>query len=266
MSTSVLQRILTSKRGEVEELKRKIHPAEARRQARRMPAGRDLLSALKDCPFAPIIAEIKRASPSAGRLKESVEVHSLAQAYRSGGAAALSVLTDGPFFSGSLGDLQVARGAVDLPILRKDFIIDASQLYQSKLAGADAVLLIAAALHPSLLEELFLEALELGLSPLIEVHARKELDRVLTLNPALIGVNNRDLATLTVSLAACLELRGLIPPETLVVAESGIASPQDVARLRAGGIDAFLVGTTLMQAGDPGAAVRRLCRAGVESD
>ena len=246
-------------------MKRKIHPAEARRQARRMPAGRDLLSALKDCPFAPIIAEIKRASPSAGRLKESVEVHSLAQAYRSGGAAALSVLTDGPFFSGSLGDLKEAKCAVDLPILRKDFIIDASQLYQSKLAGADAVLLIAAALNPSLLEELFLEALELGLSSLIEVHAREELDHVLTLSPALIGVNNRDLATMAVSLATCLELRALIPPETIVVAESGIASPQDVARLRAGGIDAFLVGTTLMQAGDPGAAVRRLCQAGVES-
>jgi len=230
-----------------------------------MPAGRDLLSALKDCQGAAVIAEIKRASPSVGRLKESVEVRSLARAYEAGGAAALSVLTDGPFFSGSLGDLKEAGCAVELPILRKDFIIDASQLYQSKLAGADAVLLIAAALGPPLLEELFLEALDLGLNPLVEVHAREELDRVLDLNPALIGVNNRDLATLEVSLAACLELRGLIPPETLVVAESGIASPQDVARLRAGGIDAFLVGTTLMQADDPGAAVRRLCQAGVES-
>jgi len=230
-----------------------------------MPAGRDLVSALKNYRSAPIIAEIKRASPSAGRLKESVEVRSLALAYKGGGAAALSVLTDGPFFSGSLGDLKEARCAVDLPILRKDFIIDASQLYQSKLAGADAVLLIVAALSPFLLEELFWETLELGLSPLIEVHARKELDRVLTLNPALIGVNNRDLATLAVSLATCLELRGLIPPETLVVAESGIASPQDVARLRAGGIDAFLVGTALMQADDPGTALRRLCQAGVGS-
>ena len=179
-----------------------------------------------------------------------------ARAYAAGGAAACSVLTDGPFFGGSLADLARVRGAVQVPLLRKDFILHPAQIYQARLAGADALLLIAAALEPEQLAALYAEALALGLTPLIEVHAAQELP------PVLVGVNNRDLKTLAVDLGTCLRLRPLIPASTLVVAESGIRGPQDVARLQAGGLDAFLVGTLLMRASDPQAAVAALAAAG----
>lgn len=260
--SSILNRILTQKRLEVQGLREKSDPKLLRGQARASGPGRDLEAALRDCPHVPIIAEIKKASPSAGRLKEEVEVALWAKEYQAGGAAALSVLTDGPFFGGSVADLQEVRQAVELPLLRKDFIISPLQLYESKLAGADGVLLIVAALSPSQLEDLFWEALDLGLTPLVEVHCEEELEPALALNPPLLGINNRDLSTLEVSLETCLRLRPLIGPETLVVGESGITGPQDIERLLAGGINAFLVGTTLMRAPDPAAMLRSLSQAG----
>jgi indole-3-glycerol phosphate synthase len=259
---SVLNRIIDKKRLEVEALRAKTDPDDLKRRAGQSPPGRDFTAALRDCPRVPVIAEIKKASPSAGTLKQGIRVDQWAENYQAGGAAALSVVTDGPFFGGDLGDFEEARGAVDLPALRKDFIIDPIQLYQSKVAGADAVLLIVAALAPERLRDLFHEALDLGLTPLVEVHCREELDDALALDPPLIGINNRNLATLQVSLETCLALRPLIGPETLVVGESGIKGPEDIRTLRAGGIDAFLVGTTLMCAPDPCAMLNSLCLAG----
>ena len=225
------------------------------------PAPLDLLSALRGCPQVPIIAEIKRASPSAGALQRGASVERLARAYEEGGAAAISVLTDGPFFQGSLADLEEARRAVPLPILCKDFILDPMQIYESRLAGADAVLLIVAALDSGELRWLYEEALALGLTPLVEVHSHEELARALALNPPIVGINNRDLTTLEVSLETCLRLRDRIPPGVMVVGESGIQGPGDLERLLDGGVDAFLIGTTLMRSPDPVASLRGFCRA-----
>ena len=259
---SVLDRIINQKRREVERLRAENDPDHLRQRALDSPPGRDLVGGLRACAHVPIIAEIKKASPSAGPIKDLPEVDRWAAGYQAGGAAALSVLTDGPFFGGSLTDLKEARRAVNLPVLRKDFIIDPLQLYQSRAAGADAVLLIVAALTPRELEALFLEAMDLGLTPLVEVHRREELDLLRDLSPSLVGINNRDLTTLEVSIETCLRLRPLVPDGALVVGESGIKGPDDVARLLAGGLDAFLIGTTLMRASDPKAALESLCRAG----
>jgi indole-3-glycerol phosphate synthase len=221
-----------------------------------------MVAALRSCQHIPIIAEIKRASPSAGSLKTEVNVAELAQLYARGGASALSVLTDGPYFGGSLEDLKEARSEVSLPILRKDFIIDPIQIYESRIAGADAVLLIAAALSGPELEALFVEARDFRMTPLVEVHGEEELEPVLALNPHIVGVNNRDLSTLEVSLETCVRIRPLIPPDVLVVGESGIQGPEDVKRLRNAGLDAFLIGTTLMRAKDPQAELSRMCDQG----
>jgi len=257
-----LARILAKKGEEVAELKSRVDRRDLKRQAEDAPPSRDFLAALQNCPHVPIIAEIKKTSPSAGTIKSGVDVRRLAQEYQTGGAAALSVLTDQPFFGGSLADLAEARPAVNLPILRKDFLIDPLQLYQARAAGADAVLLIVAALEPVRLAELFHEALELGLTPLVEVHRENEVPTALALNPPLIGLNNRDLTTLEVSLETCLRLRPLITNGALVVAESGINEPAEVALLRAAGLNAFLVGTALMRAADPKSLLTALGRAG----
>ena len=256
-----LERILAVKHEEVTRLKSHGDPADFKRWALEAPGPRDFLAALKNHPRIPVIAEIKRASPSAGTIREAVDPAALALDYQAGGAAALSVLTDKTFFSGSLKDLALAREAADLPVLRKDFILDRLQLYEARSAGADAVLLIAAALDRDQLGDLYLEALELGLTPLIEVHDREELPPVLNLKPDLIGINNRDLKTMKVDLGTSLELRRMIPAETMVVAESGVSSPAEVLALRRGGLDAFLIGSALMRAPDPKVALASLCRA-----
>ncbi|MBI5524240.1 MAG: indole-3-glycerol phosphate synthase TrpC [Desulfarculus sp.] len=258
---SVLARILASKRQEVAALRTATPLADLRRQALDTPAPRDFLAALKAAPGAALIAEIKRSSPSAGGINQGVAVAGQALAYALGGAAALSVLTDGPFFGGSLADLKEARAAVSLPILRKDFIIDEAQVYEARAAGADAVLLIVAALTPARLADLYALAGELGLTALIEVHGEDELAPALALKPPLLGINNRDLKTLAVSLDTCLGLRPLVPAGVTVVAESGIETPADVARLHAGGLRAFLVGSALMRAGDPRGMVASLVAA-----
>lgn len=252
----ILGRILEAKRQELGNLRRRL--PELRRAAQEAPPPRDFLAALRQAPPPAIIAEVKRASPSAGELRPGLDPAELARAYRTGGAAALSVLTDAPFFQGSLEDLARARAAAGLAVLRKDFILAPEQLYEARAAGADAVLLIAAALEPALLAELYHLARELGLAVLLEVHHRQELEAALALKPPLMAVNNRNLETMQVDLEHCLRLRPLIPPEVTVVAASGIQDHHDLERLARGGLDAFLVGTSLVRAPDPAAALRRL--------
>ncbi|BEQ14274.1 indole-3-glycerol phosphate synthase TrpC [Desulfoferula mesophila] len=257
----VLDRILETKRAEVAALKAARPLAELRRAAEAAPPGRGFLAALRDAPGVALIAEIKRRSPSRGDLAPGEAVPQRARAYQAGGAAALSVLTDRHYFGGSLGDLAEARRAVTLPALRKDFIIDPAQIYEAKAAGADAVLLIAAALEKAELAELYHLARSLGLDVLLEVHQAAELEPVLALDPPLVGINNRNLKTMQVSLDTSRELRKLIPAPVTVVAESGVSRPEQVRELRAAGLNAFLVGTSLMLAPDPTATLRGLVEA-----
>jgi indole-3-glycerol phosphate synthase len=218
-------------------------------------------AALRDRrPGRPIIAEIKKASPSAGVLREPFDPVAIARAYTQAGARCLSVITDEKFFQGSLDVLRQVRAVTALPLLRKDFIIDAVQLEEAVEAGADAVLLIARILDDALLADLYAAAIALGLETLLEVHDAADLERALALSPRpqLIGVNNRDLADFTVSLRRTLDLLPLLPPGVTLVSESGLSDPADLDRLLAAGVHAFLVGTALMKAEDPGAALRRL--------
>ncbi len=256
---TVLDEIIAAKTAEIDRIRAETDLAVLKDEASQAPRCRDLIGALRNCGRVPIIAEIKRASPSAGKLREVDDVAALAVAYEQAGAAALSVLTDGPFFNGDLDDLRQARSAVDLPILRKDFILDPIQLYESRKAGADAVLLIAAALSPQQLRRLFVEARSLGMTAVIEVHDWNELQTALNVRPPVVGINNRDLTTMEVDLQTCVQLAALIPPETIVLAESGIKEPEDVSMLLEAGAHAFLVGTALMRAPDPAIALDRLC-------
>jgi indole-3-glycerol phosphate synthase len=207
-----------------------------------------------------IIAEFKRRSPSKGALREDLTASGVAQAYEAGGARALSVLTEEDFFGGHLGDLRQARAATRLPTLRKDFLVDPYQVWEAWIAGADAVLLIVAALGEKDLRKLLDTALEAGVDPLVEVHDERELDTALTCGARLVGVNNRDLQTLVVSLDTSLRLAPHIPDDVVAVTESGIATGADVRRLRDAGYDAFLVGEHFMIAPDPGRAVKELLR------
>jgi len=217
------------------------------------------LSALR-APGVALIAEHKRRSPSAGAIREDLELHEVIGAYQAGGAAAISVLTEEVSFGGSLEDLRAARAHTTLPILRKDFTVDPYQLYEALAAGADAVLLIVAALGDAELGRLHELACRLGLAALVEVHDEPELERALRLEPALIGINNRDLRTLAVDPERALALRGRIPAEVTVVAESGYARPEQLDRLEAAGIDAVLIGEALMRAPDVEVACRALTR------
>jgi indole-3-glycerol phosphate synthase len=241
----------------------------AREKARRPLDGRhpDVTGAPAVRPFAAalarpgvmcVIAEHKRRSPSRGAIREDLEPADVARRYASAGAAALSVLTDEPFFGGQLGHLSEARAATELPTLRKDFVVDAWQIAEARAAGADAVLLIVAALSDGELRQLLGEARGLGVDALVEVHDGGELERALSAGARLVGVNNRDLRTLAVSLETSVGLAPRIPDEVVAVAESGIKSGQDLRRLRDVGFDACLVGEHLMSAPDPGAALRRL--------
>lgn len=260
MSQDVLQRIVAKKREEILAFSHRTSPAELNSQALDTPPARDFLAALQERPGHAIIAEIKRSSPSAGKLAKGVDPTARGRAYEAGGAAAISVLTDKTFFDGSLDDLRLVREACSLPILRKDFIISLAQIYEARAAGADAVLLIAAALEQDQLAE-FSECInDLGMTPLIEVHDQQELERVLGLKPQLIGINNRNLKSLEVDLSTCLRLRPLIPSHISVVAESGVSGPDDINLLRKGGLDAFLVGSSLMRADDPVAELQGMIK------
>jgi indole-3-glycerol phosphate synthase len=205
-----------------------------------------------------VIAEHKRRSPSRGAIREDLAPADVARAYEAAGAAAISVLTDEPFFGGRLEHLQEARAACGLPVLRKDFVIDPWQVWEARAAGADAVLLIVAALDDAGLGALLETASAAGMDALVEVHDRAELDRALAAGARVVGVNNRDLRTLAVSLETSLALAPAIPDDVVAVAESGIRTGADVRRLRDAGFDAFLVGEHLMSAPEPGAALRQL--------
>ena len=212
---------------------------------------------------AAVIAEVKKASPSKGVIREVYEPEAIAQSYERGGATGLSVLTDRDFFQGSERYLQMARSACSLPVLRKDFIVDAYQVYESRALGADCVLLIVAALSDRQLAEFCHIAMSLQMDVLVEVHDLDELERALQLPAQMIGVNNRNLRNFQVSLQTSLDLHAVIPPDRLTVAESGIESRADVAALRGAGIQACLIGEAFIRAADPGQALSELFSAEV---
>ena len=253
--SNLLEQILAGTREEVRERRERV-PIESLAPAadRRAHAFADALRA----PGLSIIAEHKRRSPSAGEIRPGSSVAEIAAAYERGGAAAMSVLTEQRHFGGTLEDLRAARRASALPLLRKDFIVDEYQLAEARAWGADCILLIVAALQPVQMRDLEQTARALGLAVLVEVHDAAELELALQLRTALIGINNRDLKTFEVSLDTTLDLLPRIGAERLVVAESGILQKADVARLRAAGVNAFLVGEAFMRAPDPGAELARL--------
>jgi len=251
--------------GALEPILQETRAAVARRRAQRPalcappdPARRERFLAALRAPGVSLIAEHKRRSPSAGAIREDLELEQVVRAYQAGGAAALSILTEEQSFGGSLEDLRRARAACALPILRKDFTVDAYQLHEALEAGADAVLLIVAALDDRELAALHARAGELGLAALVEVHDEAELERALALEPELIGVNNRDLRTLSVDTGRAPALRARIPPGVIVVAESGYSRAEQLLELKAAGVDAVLVGEALMRAPDIRAAVDEL--------
>ena len=252
---TVLARILSETRAEVE--RRKRQDPEPRELASPGPR-RGFHDALR-APGIGVIAEFKRRSPSAGAFNdEPPSLQETLGAYERGGAVAASVLTEGPNFGGSLQDLADARATCGLPLLRKDFVVDRYQLREALAAGADAVLLIVAALDDPALRDLHSEAKELGLDVLVEVHDEPELERALQIGADLIGVNNRDLRDFSVDIARTEALMDRIPSSVTAVSESGIASPVQLERLQARGVQAVLVGETLMRAGDPAQALRVL--------
>ena len=261
---TVLERILASTREELERRKRELPPQELEYQAFAVggaageaAAARRFAAALRT-PGIAVIAEFKRRSPSAGALREAPDLHGLVAAYERGGASALSVLTEGRHFDGTLDDLRAARAACGLPVLRKDFVIDEYQLYEARVARADAVLLIVAALEPERLRALYERAGTLGLDVLVEVHDREELEVALALEAELIGINNRDLRDFSVDVERTERLMGEIPAGVTVVSESGIARAEQLSRLEGAGVAAVLVGETLMRSADPEAALRTL--------
>ena len=254
---SVLDRIVESTRETVERRRRDVPVSELESALAGRPEPRPFQEALTR-PGISVIAEHKRRSPSAGVLREGASVSAIAKAYERGGAAALSVLTEGDFFGGSLDDLREAREACHLPVLRKDFIVDRYQLYEAAAAGADAVLLIVAALRRRDLAELHEEARALDLDVLVEVHDDEELEKALEVDAAIIGINNRDLTDFTVDVDRTYELLSHVPTGKTVVSESGFHHRAEVEALERVGVDAVLVGEMLMRADDVEAAVRDL--------
>jgi indole-3-glycerol phosphate synthase len=257
----ILARILDRKREEIAERMLRTSLEDLRGFIDAAPAVRPFLAALEariEGGRSAVIAEIKKASPSRGVLREDFDPTSIARSYEAGGAVCLSVLTDRDFFQGADAHLEDARAACSLPVLRKDFIVDAYQVYEARVMGADCVLLIAAALEDTRMRDLLMLTHELGMNALIEIHEARELERVLKLDAALIGINNRDLRTFETRLETTLDLVRMIPGNRMVVTESGIHTREDVARMREAGVHAFLVGEAFMTAADPGARLAEL--------
>ena len=257
----ILQRILATKRQEVEAARRAQPQRELEAKVRACPPPRDFVGAMRAkiaAGQAAVIAEIKRASPSRGLLRADFDPAAIARSYEAGGAACLSVLTDRQYFQGAPEHLVAARAACGLPVLRKDFIIDPYQLYESRVMGADCVLLIAVALDLATMRALEDAARALGMAVLVEVHNGPELDLALRLSTPLIGINNRDLRTFETRLETTLALMPKVPKGRILVSESGILNREDVLRLRAKSVSAFLVGEAMMRAPDPGKALANL--------
>ncbi len=257
----ILQRILAVKAEEVARAKAARSLAEVRAAAAAAPPPRDFVGSLRAKVAAglpAVIAEIKKASPSKGVLREVFEPAAIARSYARHGAACLSVLTDEQFFSGKIKDLQEARGACPLPVLRKDFMVEPYQIYESRAAGADCILLIVAALELARMQELEAIAHEIGLGVLVEVHDGGELERALQLKTPLIGINNRNLRTFETRLATTLDLLARVPQDRLVVTESGILQPEDVKIMRENLVNCFLIGEAFMRATEPGIELERL--------
>jgi indole-3-glycerol phosphate synthase len=257
----ILHRILARKAEEVAERSARLPLARLVARSAELPPPRGFVAALQAKVAAgrpAVIAEIKRASPSRGVIRADYDPAAIARAYARAGAACLSVLTDEDFFQGRDAHLAQARDACELPVLRKDFVIDPWQVHEARAIGADAILLIVAALDDAALRELSQLAQSLGLAVLVEVHDEPELERALALPTPLVGINNRDLRTFETSLETTLRLRALVGAGRMVVSESGIHAPADVERLRAAGVGAFLVGEAFMRATDPGVELARL--------
>ncbi len=259
---TILDEILDRKRFEVAEAKSQRDPvalAQAAKTCPRAPLG--FQDAIRSAKGVSVIAEVKRQSPSKGLIREDFDAVEIARAYVGADATCISVLTDETFFGGSLGDLERVRAAVDVPLLRKDFVVDPMQIDEARVAGADAVLLIVTALNDDSLAQLHDHARSLGLDVLVEVHDEDELNRALAIGATLVGVNNRDLRTFEIDLATTERLAaGLDRSHIVLIAESGIADAKDIARLERAGAAGFLVGESLMRQPDPGAALRTLRR------
>lgn len=258
---TILRRIIERKWQEVAERRRRdsLAQLESHISEQSPPRGfADALAARVDRAQPAVIAEVKKASPSKGVIREDFRPAEIAASYEDGGAACLSVLTDVDFFQGADAYLQQARGACALPVIRKDFTVDPYQVVEARAIGADAVLLIVAALEDDQMRELAAAATEVGLDALVEVHDRAELERALELPSPLIGINNRDLHTFDMRLETTLDLLAHIPDDRVVVTESGIHTPQDVALMREHGVHAFLVGEAFMRAEEPGEKLREL--------
>ena len=259
--SDILERILATKRSEIAEARTDVPLAEMRARAEAAKAPRDFVGALRAKLGAnkpAVIAEIKKASPSKGVIRPDFRPAEIATSYEAGGAACLSVLTDVEYFQGSAGYLMQARAACALPVLRKDFMIDPYQVYEARAMGADCILLIVAALELPVMQALEALAMELGMAVLVESHNAGELDAALQLKTPLQGINNRNLRTFDVSLDTTLSLLPKIGAERIVVTESGILAPADVAHMRSHGVNAFLVGEAFMRADDPGTELARL--------
>lgn len=248
--TTILERIVATKRQEVEVAGRQRPLRDLMAACNATPPPRDFLAPLRNSPPIRLIAEVKKASPSKGVIREDFDPVQIARAYEAGGASCLSVLTDEQYFQGKLEYLTAVKNAVSLPVLRKDFVIHPYQVFEARVAGADAVLLIAECLSRQELRGLYQLIRELGMHALIELHAPSNLDNVLSTGTELIGVNNRDLATFQVSLERSLQLRKRIPEDRVMVSESGISSYSDTQVLQSHNIQAILVGESLMKQAD----------------
>ncbi|KVU14187.1 indole-3-glycerol-phosphate synthase [Burkholderia ubonensis] len=257
---NILDKIISAKRGEVASALKSASLEELRLRASTSDL-RDFAGALRAkhaAGQAAVIAEIKKASPSKGVLREHFVPADIAQSYATHGAACLSVLTDEQFFQGGVRYLEEARAACTLPVLRKDFIVDAYQILEARAMGADAILLIAAALDTPLMQDLEAYAHSLGLAVLVEVHDRDEMEQALTLKTPLLGINNRNLRTFETSIRTTLDMLDMIPPDRIVVTESGILSRIDVDTMRAANVNTFLVGEAFMRAEHPGEELARM--------
>ena len=260
-TSDILDQIIAVKREEIAVSIQQKPLAAMRADAESRVLTRDFVGALRAKIAAgkpAVIAEVKKASPSKGVLRADFIPADIAQAYAESGAACLSVLTDKQFFQGSIDYLKQARASCSLPVLRKDFIVDPYQVYESRVMGADCILLIAACLDDREMKAMEALAISLDMAVLVEVHDAGELARALTLKTPLIGINNRNLKTFEVSLDATLDLVGLVPSDRIIVTESGISTPKDVQRMQGAGVNVFLVGEAFMRAEDPGVALAQL--------